>query len=151
MMSDTADDVLRGLTTKVYRLLLSEGEPLSIRAVQKKLGLSSPSLAAYHLTKLEDVGLIKQTARGYVADKVLLGDMVRLKSTFVPRFIFYAFFFLSVLVLELTVYKQTKLSGEYIFHVLVSLFATLFFFYETARIWSKERARKDRTITTSLT
>lgn len=141
-MSDNAEDVLKGLTSKVYRLLLKESEPLSIRAVQKKLGLSSPSLSAYHLTKLEDVGLIKQTARGYVADKVVLGDMVRLKSTFVPRFIFYAFFFLSALALELTVYKQTKLSGEYIFHLLVSLFATLFFFYESVRIWVKEKSRE---------
>lgn len=142
MLPDKPEDALKGLTLRVYRVLLKENEPLSIRAVQKKLGLSSSSLAAYHLTKLEDVGLVKQTVRGYVVDKVVLGDLIRLKSTFVPRFVFYAFFFLSVLTVELTVYRQAKLSGEYIFHVLVSLFATLFFFYESARIWAREKSQE---------
>ena len=128
----------------VYRLLLKEGTPLSIRAVQRKLELSSPSLAWYHLNKLEDEGLVRQTPSGYVVDKVLLGNLVRVKKTFIPRFIFYGMFFLFVLVIELTVYKPSKLTEEYVFHILVSLSATLFFIYESIRVWSKEKIRRKR-------
>lgn len=141
MPSNKSQDVLKGLTLRIYRLLLREDKPLSIRAVQRRLGLSSPSLAFYHLNKLEDVGLVRQTPIGYVVDKVLLGDLIRLKRTFIPRFFFYATFFLFVLVMELTIYKPPQLTGEYVFHVLVSLLATLFFIYESIRTWSKEKIR----------
>lgn len=141
MPSNESKDVLKGLTLRVYRLLLREDEPLSIRAVQRRLGLSSPSLAFYHLNKLEDAGLVKQTPRGYVVDKILLGDLIRLKRTFIPRFSFYAAFFLFVLVMELTIYKPSQPTGEHVFHVLVSLLSTLFFIYESVRIWSKEKIR----------
>lgn len=141
MPSNKSQDVLKGLTLRIYRLLLREDKPLSIRAVQRRLGLSSPSLAFYHLNKLEDVGLVRQTPMGYVVDKVLLGDLIRLKRTFIPRFFFYAAFFLFVLVMELTIYKPPQLTGEYVFHVLVSLLATLFFIYESIRTWSKEKIR----------
>ena len=144
MPSNESKDVLKGLTLKVYRLLLKEDEPLSIRAVQRRLDLSSPSLASYHLSKLEDVGLVKQTPRGYVIDKVLLGNLIRLKKTFIPRFFFYAVFFLFVLLIELTIYKPSQLTKEYIFHISVSLLATLFFIYESIRTWSKERIRRKR-------
>lgn len=144
MPSDEPEDVLKGLTLTVYRLLLREDEPLSIRAVQRRLGLSSPSLAFYHLNKLGEAGLVKQTPTGYVVDKVLLGDLIRLKRTFIPRFLFYTAFFLFVLVMELTIYKPSQPTGEYIFHVLVSLLATLFFIYESIRVWSKEKIRRKR-------
>ncbi len=138
MSSDEQSDVLKDLTLKVYHLLLKEGKPLSIRAVQRKLNLSSPSLASYHLNKLEDVGLVRQTPNGYVVDSVLLGDLIRIKSMFIPRFVFYACFF-SVLMVELTIYKPPQPTTEYVFHVLVSLLATLLFIHESIRIWSRER------------
>jgi hypothetical protein len=139
MSSDEQSDVLKDLTLKVYHLLLKEGKPLSIRAVQRKLNLSSPSLASYHLNKLEDVGLVRQTPNGYVVDSVLLGDLIRIKSMFIPRFVFYACFFFFVLMVELTIYKPPQPTTEYVFHVLVSLLATLLFIHESIRIWSRER------------
>lgn len=141
MSSDEQSDVLKDLTLKVYHLLLKEDRPLSIRAVQRKLELSSPSLAFYHLNKLENVGLIRQTPNGYVVDSVLLGDLVRLKRMFIPRFVFYVGFFLFVLIVELTIYKPAQPTPEYVFHVLVSLSATLLFIYESIRIWSREKNR----------
>lgn len=144
MSSDESRNVLKALTLKVYHLLLREDKPLSIRAVQRKLGLSSPSLAFYHLNKLENVGLIRQTPSGYVVDSVLLGDLVRLKRMFIPRFVFYVGFFLFVLMVELTIYKPLQPTAEYVFHVLISLSATLFFIYESIRIWSREKNREKR-------
>jgi len=141
MSSDETKDVLKGSTLTVYRLLLSESKPLSIRAVQRKLGLSSPSLASYHLNKLEEVGFIKQTPHGYIVDKVLLGDFVRVRKTFIPKFLFYAIFFIFVLTVDLTIYKPSKITEEYIFHILVSLSATILLIYESIKVWSKEKIR----------
>ena len=142
MSSDEQSNVLKYLTLKVYHLLLREDKPLSNRAVQRKLELSSPSLAFYHLNKLENVGLIRQTPNGYVVDSVLLGDLVRLKRMFIPRFVFYVGFFLFVLIVDLTIYKPAQPTPEYVFHVLVGLSATLLFVYESIRIWSRERHSK---------
>lgn len=142
MSLEESKSILRGLTLRVYRLLLMEDEPLSIRRVQRELKLSSPSLAFYHLNKLEDAGLVKQTPSGYLVDKVVLGNLIRFRRTFIPRFLFYASFFLLVLLVELTVYRPSKLTREHIFHILVSLLATLFFIYESIRVWSKEKIRK---------
>jgi predicted DNA-binding transcriptional regulator len=141
MPSNESKNVLKDLTLKVYHLLLREDKPLSIRAVQRKLELSSPSLAFYHLNKLENAGLIRQTPRGYVVDSVLLGDLIRLKRMFIPRFVFYVGFFVFVLIVELTIYKPSQPTAEYIFHVLISLLAILFFVYESIRVWYKEKNR----------
>jgi hypothetical protein len=139
MPSDESEDSLKGLTLKVYRLLLRENAPISIRAVQRKLDLSSSSLAAYHLSKLEDVGLVRQTPNGYVVEKVILGDLVRLRRLFVPRFFFYAALFLFVLVVELTFYRPTQITGEYVFHLTVTSWATVLFSYESFRTWRKAK------------
>ncbi len=60
MGSDKAEDVLKGTTLEIYRYLLKKGKPQGTREVQRALNLSSPSLAVYHLAKLEDAGLIKR-------------------------------------------------------------------------------------------
>ena len=52
-------DVLRGLTLKVYRFILKHDGPVGIREVQRALNLSSPTLALYHIDKLEEAGLVK--------------------------------------------------------------------------------------------
>lgn len=49
---------LTGTTLKVYRLLYKEGKPLGLFEVQKMVGLSSPSVARYHLDKLLNQGLV---------------------------------------------------------------------------------------------
>ena len=57
MASGEPEEALRGTTLDVYRFLLKRKEPVGAREVQRVLNLSSPSLATYHLSKLEDVGL----------------------------------------------------------------------------------------------
>jgi predicted DNA-binding transcriptional regulator len=58
-----ASDVLKGTSLDIYRLLLKTGKPLGIREVQRALNLSSPSVAQYHLVKLEQAGLLKRETR----------------------------------------------------------------------------------------
>ena len=87
MTSDNMDDVLRGTTLKVYRFLLKRGEPVGIREVQRTLKLSSPSLAAYHLSKLEEAGLIKRKKGNYSVDKVFLESTIRIRRFLIPRYL----------------------------------------------------------------
>ncbi|MFW9863800.1 MAG: hypothetical protein ACFFET_16025, partial [Candidatus Thorarchaeota archaeon] len=45
-------------TLKVYYAMLKERREMSLREVQRKAHLSSPSLALYHLNKLKDLELV---------------------------------------------------------------------------------------------
>lgn len=57
--------ILKGTSLDVYRLLLKANKPLGIRETQRALNLSSPSVAQYHLSKLENVGLLKRENGNY--------------------------------------------------------------------------------------
>jgi predicted transcriptional regulator len=66
MSSDQVDqtkDVLKGTTLEVYRFLLKSNKPVGTRELQRALNLSSSSVATYHLSKLEDAGLLKRESR----------------------------------------------------------------------------------------
>lgn len=135
----TGEEVLlAGTTLRVYRYALKMGRPIGIREVYRALNLSSPTLSSYHLSKLEGAGLLKQTSDGYVVDKVIFHNFVRLRRSLVPRYLFYSLFFSSITVIELLL-KPVVLSREYVFAVTISFLAALSFFYETVRMWKKNR------------
>ena len=62
---------LRGRTLRVYFELLSTKGPVGPRELQRKLGLSSPSLAAYHLDKLVDLKLVRRERGEYTVEEVV--------------------------------------------------------------------------------
>jgi DNA-binding transcriptional ArsR family regulator len=131
--------VLRGTTLEVYRFLLKNGKPVGVRGVQRALNMSSPSLAVYHLSKLEDAGLLIRANGDYVIARVVLEDVVKISRFLVPRYLFYALFALAALCLELTVFKPPFLTSGYFFATVVILVCTLAFCFETARKWRKEK------------
>jgi len=138
MTSNETEEVLKGLTTKVYKFVLKRGEPTGIREVQRGLKLSSPTLASYHLKKLEETGLLKQTTDGYVVDKVFLRNLIRFRRMLIPKYFFYSVFFVLALALELTIFKPAVLFREYVFAVGITCVAALSYIYETIRALSKE-------------
>ena len=85
----SASHEVRGNTLKVYLYLLRHG-PCELRDVQHEIGLSSASLASYHLGKLSDAGFVMQDERGrYFAvkeasDRVLDG-YARMGPAIVPQ------------------------------------------------------------------
>jgi DNA-binding transcriptional ArsR family regulator len=135
--SDQTDDVLRGSTREVYRFLLKSGKPTGTREIQRALNLSSPSLAAYHLTKLEEAGLLKKENGNYVIDKVVLEDCIKVSRFLIPRFLFYALFAVLLVVIELTVLRPPVITSFYFFAVVGTLVCAVAFCYETARVWVK--------------
>lgn len=104
------ESTLKGKTLKVYLYLLEKsGSTVGVREVQRKLGLSSPSLAAYHLDKLVSLGLVGKTPTGeyYLVQEVKVGVLkffVKLGRFRVPRFMFYGTWMTSMLIIYVLLY-----------------------------------------------
>jgi len=131
MSSTDSEDVLKGLTLHVYKFVLKNGKPTGIREVQRSLKLSSPTLAIYHLNKLEEAGLLKKSVDGYEVNRVFLKNLVRFRRMLIPKYFFYCVFFTTALIVQLTILKPIVLSREYIFALGVTCAATLSYLYET--------------------
>jgi len=138
MASNEAEEALKGLTLKVYKFVLKKGTPAGIREVQRGLKLSSPTLASYHLKKLEEAGLLKQTMEGYVVDRVFLRNLIRFRRMLIPRYFFYSVFFVSALALELTTLRPVAVYREYAFAVGITCVAVFSSIYETIKVLLKE-------------
>jgi len=126
-------DILRGLTLKVYRFILKNNKPVGIREVQRALKLSSPTLALYHINKLEEAGLVKKHLNGYVADRIFLENFVRLKRALIPRYFFYTVFFIAALTILTIFFKPHILTRDYVFSLATILIATVMSVYETIK------------------
>jgi predicted transcriptional regulator of viral defense system len=124
-------DVLTGNTAQVYRYAIKQRKPIGVREVQRALKLSSPTLAAYHLSKLEEAGLLKQTPDGYVVDKLVLENFVRLRQLLLPKYLFYFAAFATAVLFQMTLFRPSELTREYVFSTSMLAFAAAFFAYET--------------------
>lgn len=133
--ADDSKDVLKGTTLEVYRFLLKSNKPVGTRELQRALGLSSSSVATYHLGKLEDAGLLKRELGGFTVAKYLLENSIKISRFLVPRYLFYAIFAVAALALELTVLQPGALYREYVFSVAVTAIFVVFLCYETAKTW----------------
>lgn len=138
MKTNNAEDVLRGLTLEVYKYVLKKGKPTGVREVQRSLKLSSPRLAFYHLDKLEEAGLLKKNPEGYVVDRIVLRDSIRLKSLLIPRSFLYTVFFTTIIILELTIFRPTTMSKYYLFSIIAIGAAIISHLYETIRAFVRK-------------
>jgi len=129
---------LKGTTLRVYWYALRQNGKVGVREVQRALKLSSPSVASHHLEKLMRLELLNKDATGeYILQKaVQVGFMrffFRLGRFMLPRNLFYAVFFTSMLLGYLIFYFRTLGSEQFL--ILTSLgSACTIFWYETARI-----------------
>ena len=87
-------------TFRVYLYVLKR-ERVGVRDVQHDLDFSSPHLAAYHLKKLENIGLLKKENSQYLAVPKSFG-VLRL-FLILDRWIIPKTFFLVILFLPMTV------------------------------------------------
>ena len=133
------DEALTGTTLRVYRYALRIGKPIGVREVYRALNFSSPTLSSYHLSKLERAGLLKQTSDGYVVDKVIFHNFIRLRRSLIPRYLFYSLFFGSITIIELFFFRPPILTREYMLVLVVSFLAASSYLYETVRIWVKNK------------
>jgi hypothetical protein len=90
------------------------------------------------MNKLEEAGLIKKEANGYVADRIVLENVVRLRRILIPRNFFYMIFFITSLVMLAVFLRPPTLSREYMFSLAVISVAAATSVYETIKVLSQE-------------
>jgi DNA-binding transcriptional ArsR family regulator len=137
LTAEDAKDALRGTTLEIYRFLLKSNKPVGIREVQRALNLSSPSVVAYHFSKLEDAGLVKREKGDYVVSKLILDHSIRISCFIIPRHLFYAAFAIAVLIIELTIFRPVVITREYFFSTVVTLVFAIVFCYEAVKAWRR--------------
>jgi hypothetical protein len=130
---------VRGNALKVYLYLLRHG-PSELRDVQRGVGLSSASLASYHLGKLLEAGFVVQDEHGRysavkeASDRVLEGYS-RMGPAIVPQLFFFALLF-TILVAFFS-FEALYASGFTVYLVTICAAMVVVFWYETVRLWRK--------------
>ncbi len=133
---------LKGKTLLVYMHILKAGQDtVGVREVQRALGFSSPSVAAYHLQKLQDLGLIENAYGDYRLIKEIkvgvLRSFVSVGGVMLPRFLFYAVLVTSMLVTFVASFPFVP-SREYITTLIMGFVPAAVFWYETVKIWREK-------------
>lgn len=136
--NQTLED-LKGKTLAVYFFLLGQTKPISAREIQRRMGISSPSLVLYHLKKLEDLELVEMDQiDGFRVTKYvrvgILQFFVGLDGFFLPRYMFYSLFAISYLIGALWLFGWYT-TPHFLLFVLYSLFSIIIFLYEAASMW----------------
>jgi len=124
---------IRGNALKIYLYLLRHG-PSDLRDIQHEVGLSSASLASYHLGKLSEAGFVNQDESSrYFALKEAAGKVLegysRMGPAIVPQLFFFALLFTII---------GAFFSSSFIpYLVAVCVAMILVFWYETVRLWRR--------------
>lgn len=130
---------VRGNTLKVYMYLLRHG-PSELRDVQRGVGLSSASLASYHLGKLLEGGFVVQDEQGRYsavreASYRVLDGYSRVGPAIVPQLFFFALLF--TILAAFFSFEALNAQGFTMYLVAVCAVMVLVFWYETLRLWRK--------------
>lgn len=129
---------LKGNTLRVYWALLNAKDGvIGVRALQRQLGFSSPTLAAYHLNKLVDLELVTKEISDYrLVRRVKVGvlrQFIKLGTFLLPRYVLYAIMFTLLLVFLFTQIKRLSFFSS--FALMLGVLSTVISWYETIRAW----------------
>jgi hypothetical protein len=130
---------IRGNTLRVYLYLLQH-TPADLRDVQHSLGLSTPSLASYHLGKLLEGGYATQNEHGQYlvvrdSTNAILDGYTKLGAAVVPQLAFFAMLFTALV----GYFALMSLSYPSFVPFLVgsSVAMVVVLWYETLRVWRR--------------
>jgi len=132
---------LRGNTLRAYWALLnSENGLIGVRELQRRLGFSSPALAAYHLNKLEELGLVVKERGNYrLVREVKVGvlkQFVKFGTVMLPRYVLYATMFTTLLVFFIS--QLREFSFYSVFALIFGILGTVILWYETIKVWRQK-------------
>jgi len=106
---------------------------MGISEVQKALGLSSSSVSEYHIGKLLKMGLIKEEGTGYIIDRVVVENVIRIRRVSVPTQAGYAIFFGVSLLFLLIFLRPPSLTSLYFFAMVICASALVIALYEARK------------------
>ncbi|BFH72647.1 winged helix-turn-helix domain-containing protein [Sulfurisphaera javensis] len=131
-------------TRRVYYYLLKKKEA-SLRQIQEDLGFASTSAARYHVKKLIEYGLVRETFDGkYTINRIVLDDdYIMIFNSILPKSIFFASFFLTSTLLIILFMLSHPFAME-IFASLISFIASGIFLIDAIKRYLKfERTIKE--------
>ena len=137
---EKAASELKGTTLRVYWYALKK-DKVGVREVQRALRLSSPSVALHHIDKLVRMSLLIRTDDGsyQITEKVevdIVKQFVRVRGFMIPRFLFYAAYFTTLLLSYLLVRRLTLDFDNFMFLIL-GISVVFMAWYETIKAWSR--------------
>ena len=138
MEKDHITSQLKGNTLRVYWYLLeSSNNPVGPRDIQRKLKLSSPSLAVYHLDKLIELGLAENTVGEYrlkkVVDVGIFKQFTRLGGFILPRHVLYASMWSTLFAYFILKFKE--LNSYSLFALIFGSLGMAILWFEAYKIW----------------
>ncbi len=132
---------LRGNTLRVYWYMLSQNESVGVREVQRATGMSSPSVASHHLSKLVSMEIVEKLPdNSYKVSQVVkvgvLKNFINFRGRFLPRYVFVAIFFsaYTIAYLAFTLIAQPGFYDRFI-AIAVGVIGALFAWVESIRLW----------------
>ncbi len=131
---------LRGTTLKVYLYILRSGrDRVGVREVMRALDMKTPSHAYYHLDKLVRNGLLyKKYGEYYLVKNIridFLRDYILWGTNIIPKFVFYAAFFITILIYSLIFPRPYELY--WYITISISLTASIYGVAEAIRSWRR--------------
>jgi len=141
MGNDKIESELKGNTLRVYWMLLkSQTGVIGVREVQRTLRFSSPALASYHLTKLEELGLVEKTNGEYRLKREVrvgvLKQFTKVGTLMLPRYMLYAAMLTTLFLFYLTQFREINFYS--VFALIFGSLGTAIFWYETLRVWRQK-------------
>jgi hypothetical protein len=118
-------DLPEGTALRVYLFLLRQSDPVGLSDIRTGAGLSTSSLASYHLDRLVAAGLAKREGGGYLADRMALKGFIRVRTHIVSTSLFMVGFFAMALVMLFFEPWQTRYQ-QYVLSVFVIVVALLY-------------------------
>jgi hypothetical protein len=148
-VTNVAAEELEGNTLNIYAYVIKEGKPVGPREVMRATNLTSPSIAHWHLQKLEALGLLAKNEYGEytVKEKVSVSGHLWIGRRLMPRLIFYSFFFMGILIVEigliaLPLITQGNPPDVYLYYLISpTAIATVLFLGEG--IWLRKKTRTE--------
>jgi hypothetical protein len=136
---EVIESELKGKTLLVYMYILRADQPdVGVREVQRALNFSSPSVSAYHLNKLKDLGLVESIRGDYsLIREVKVGvlrQFVTLGGIMLPRYLFYAVLMTTMLVTYVLQFPMEP-TRQNITTLIMGAVPVIILWYETVRIW----------------
>ena len=89
-------------------------------------------MAEYHLKKLVQGGLVREGNEGYVVDRVVWQNMIRMRRTVIPFQAVYSLFFAAALIVMIYVFRSQTAQG-YLFGLAIVGIGMGISLYETLR------------------
>ncbi len=146
MATDEAiiESELKGKTLLVYMYIIRVNQPsVGVREIQRALGFSSPSVSAYHLNKLKDLGLVESIRGDYSLIRMVKVGVLKQFVTFggimLPRYLFYAVLMTTMLVTYVLQFPMEP-TRQNITTLIMGTVPAIILWYETIRIW-RDRPR----------